>query len=190
MAAAADRPDRGDPHRVRRREPAADPAPDELATPAAADPGAAPASNPPLIISPLPGPPAPDVTAQVEEGRRRHEAELAAAERLVAQARAGAPVPSAARPAVPPASPAPGHFRIVIDWRGETADCLEHDRRVRLECFYWGGRAGRVSLRDATWEHDDGRRAPLTPDERALVLRRVVEHAREFHHIALRTDGA
>ena len=130
------------------------------------------------------------MTARLEESRRRHEAELAAAERLVAQARAGAPVPSASRPAAPLPPPEPGHFRIEIDWRGETADCVEHDRRVRLECLYWGGRAGRVWLRDALWEYGDGRREPLLPDERALALRRVVEHAREFHHIALRADDA
>jgi len=130
------------------------------------------------------------MAARIEESRRRHGAELAATQQLVAQARAGSPVPSAARPVAPVPAPAPGSFRIDFDWRGETAHFVEHDRRVQMECFYWGGPVGRVSLRDAVWEYDDGRREPLTPEERALVLRRVIERARELHHIALKTDRA
>ena len=152
----------------------------------AADP-ADPGAPPPVRLYPLPGPPAPDTAAAVEEGRRRHEAELAASQRLVAQARAGAPPSIAPRPAesVPP--PAAGQFRVEIDWRGETAHVVEHDRRVRLDCSYWGGPAGSVAHAEGMWEYADGRREPLGADERALALRRVIDHARARDGIALRS---
>jgi len=166
----------------------ADPA--EPETPAEPGAPATPAAPPPLILAPLTGPPIPDMAPAIEESRRRHEVELATAQRLVAQARAGAGPIAPPRPGEPTSPPAPGQFRIEIDWRGETAHVVEHDRRVRLECFYWGGPAGGVSHIDGVWEYADGRREPLTPDERAVVLRRVVDHARTREDIALRIDRA
>jgi hypothetical protein len=155
----------------------------------AADP-VEPGAPQPVRLNPLSGPPVPDNAAAVEEGRRRHEADLATAQRLVAQARAGAPPGIAPRPAEPLPPPAPGQFRIEIDWRGETAEVVEHDRCVRLECSYWGGPAGSVSHAGGIWEYTDGRREPLTTDERALVLRRVIDHALARDGIALRITGA
>jgi hypothetical protein len=152
----------------------------------AADP-ADPGAPPPVRLHPLPGPPAPDTAAAVEEGRRRHEAELAASQRLVAQARAGAPPSIAPPPAEPLPPPAAGQFRVEIDWRGETAHVVEHDRRVRLDCSYWGGPAGSVAHADGMWEYADGRREPLGADDRALALRRVIDHARARDGIALRS---
>ena len=147
-----------------------------------------PSAPRPVRLHPLSGPPIPDNAAAVEESRRRHEPELTASQRLVAQARAGSPPAAAApRPAEPLLEPpARGEFRVEIDWRGETAHVVEHDRRVRLDCAYWGGRAGRVSHVDGVWEYADGRREPLTEDECALALRRVIDHARARDGIALR----
>ena len=155
---------------------------------ASADP-ADPGAPPPVRLNPLSGPPVPDTAAAVEEGRRRHEAELAASQRLVAQARAGSPPAAAApRPAEPLLEPlARGEFRVEIDWRGETAHVVEHDRRVRLDCSYWGGPAGSVAHADGMWEYADGRREPLGADERVLALRRVIDHARSRDGIALRS---
>ena len=142
-----------------------------------------------MILDAVTGPPVPDTSAAVEESRRRHDAELATAQRLVAQARAGAPPLLQVPPATPARPPDPGEFRIEIDWRGETAFCVEHERRVRLACYYWGGPAGSVAHEDGVWEYTDGRREALTPDERALVLRRVIEHARVREDIALRIEA-
>ena len=154
-----------------------------------ADP-AEPGALRPVRLNPLPGPPIPDNPAAIEEGRRRHEAELATAQRLVAQARAGGPPSIAPRPTEPLPPPVPGQFRVEIDWRGEIADVVEHDRRVRLDCSYWGGPAGSVAHAGGVWEYTDGRREPLTADERALALRRVIDHARARDGIALRITGA
>lgn len=154
----------------------------------AADP-TDPGAPPPVRLHPLPGPPIPDNAAAVEESRRRHEAELAASQRLVAQARAGSPPTAGPPPAEPLPPPAPGQFRVEIDWRGETAHVVEHDRRVRLDCAYWGGLAGRVSHIDGVWEYADGRREPLTADESALALRRVIDHARARDGITLRVGA-
>jgi hypothetical protein len=66
---------------------------------------------------------------------------------------------------------------------------VEHDRRVWLECIYWGGPRGSVSHIHGVWEYDDGRREPLTPEERALALRRVIERAQTSEGIALEMRG-
>jgi hypothetical protein len=129
------------------------------------------------------------MTARIEESLRRHEAELAKAQRLVEQARTGSP-PETPTPVTEPAPPpAPGAHRIEIDWRGETAYYVEHDRRVRVACMYWGGPKGGVSHIDAMWDYTDGRRERLTPDERAAVLRRIVEYARTHDDITLAIEG-
>ncbi len=123
-------------------------------------------------LTPLTGPPIVDMTARIEESRRRHEAELAAAQKLVAEARAGtAPTPPKQ-----------------IDGRGEAASYVEHDRRVWLECIYWGGPAGSVAHVSGVWEYTDGRRKHLTTEERALVLRRVIEHAKKHDDIKLEVE--
>ena len=81
--------------------------------------------------------------------------------------------------------PTPGDSHVEFDWRGETAFYVEHDRRVRLECIYWGGPAGSVSHIDGVWEYDDGRRELLTSDERARALQRVIEQAKKRENITL-----
>lgn len=138
---------------------------------------------------PVTGPPIPDMAGRVEESLRRHEAELAKAERLVAQARAGSAPEIVQRPVEPASPPAPGDYRIEFDWRGETAFCVEHDRRVRLACCYWGGPKGNVSHIDSMWDYADGRREDLTTDERALVLQRVIDEARKRESIRLEVEG-
>jgi hypothetical protein len=80
-------------------------------------------------------------------------------------------------------------FRVEFDWRGETAHYVEGDRRVTLSCMYWGGPSGRVSHLFAMWELADGRREPLTADQRVSVLARVIERARTHHGIALEIEG-
>lgn len=80
-------------------------------------------------------------------------------------------------------------FRVDCDWRGETAYYMEEGRRVWMTCLYWGGRAGSVSHIHAVWEYEDGRREPLTPDERAEVLRRVIQYVQDHHHISLEAHG-
>jgi hypothetical protein len=120
----------------------------------------------------------------VEEGRRRHEEELANAQRLVEQARSGSiDLPQETTPPLP--LPLPGEYRLEMDWRGETAIYVEHDRRVRMECFYWGGPKGTVSHTHGMWDYTDGRSEPLTPAERAMTLARVIEHARRHEDITL-----
>jgi hypothetical protein len=93
------------------------------------------------------------------------------------------------RPVDPAPPAAPGDYRIEFDWRGETAFCVEHDRRVRLACFYWGGPKGSVSHIDAMRDYADGRREELTADERALVLQRVIDEARKRENIRLEVEG-
>jgi hypothetical protein len=143
----------------------------------------------PIVLRPVTGPPVPDMTARIEDSLRRHEAELAKAERLVAQARAGTPPTYPERPTEPSPPPAPGDYRIEFDWRGETAHCVEHDRRVRIACFYWGGPKGSVSHVDGVWEYTDGRRERLSPEERTSVLQRVVDQARKRENIRLEIEG-
>jgi hypothetical protein len=137
---------------------------------------------------PLTGPPIPDMTARIAESLKRHEAELAAAEKLVAQARSGSVPTLPERTVEPLPPPAPGEYRIEIDWRGESAYFVEHDRRVWLECIYWGGPHGSVSHIHGVWEYADGRRERLTAEERAHVLQRVIEYARTHHDIKLEIE--
>ena len=144
--------------------------------------------KPPIVLTPVTGPPIPDLSARIEESRRRHETELAAAQKLVAEARAGSPPTVPERSQEPPALPEPGAFRVEFDWRGETAHYVEHDRRVRLECMYWGGPAGSVSHIDGVWEYSDGRRESLTSEERTTVLHRVIEHAKKYHDITVEIE--
>lgn len=143
---------------------------------------------PPLILHPITGPAAPDMSRLVEESRRRHEEDLAKAERLVAQARSGS-IDLPQRITEPLPLPLPGEYRLEMDWRGETAIYVEHDRRVRMECFYWGGPKGSVSHTHGMWEYTDGRSEPLTPAERTLTLERVIEHARRHEDITLEIGG-
>ena len=84
----------------------------------------------------------------------------------------------------------PDNFRVEVDWRGETAYYVEPDRRVWLECMYWGGPAGRVSHIHGVWEYPDGRREALTSEERAGVLRRVIEYVKRHHSIDLDVERA
>jgi hypothetical protein len=142
-----------------------------------------------VVLQSVTGPPVPDMKAQVEESRRRHEADLAKAERLVAQARSGAPPEFQEPKSEPTPPPAPGEYRIEFDWRGETAYYVEHDRRVRLSCIYWGGPTGRLSHIHGAWEYPDGRREHLTGTERATVLRRVIDAAKKRENIRLELDG-
>lgn len=147
-----------------------------------------PRMPPPLVLMPITGPPIPDMTGKIEESLRRHEAELAKAQQLVAQARAGAPPTTPERMAEPSRPLAPGDSRVEIDCRGESAYYVEHDRRVRIECIYWGGPKGSVSHIHGVWEYADGRREHLTAEERASVLQRVIEHARQRDGIKLEIE--
>ncbi|MGH7712618.1 MAG: hypothetical protein ACREOG_15105 [Gemmatimonadaceae bacterium] len=142
----------------------------------------------PVVLRPLSGPTVPDMTAHIEESRKQHEAELAAAQKLVARARAGSPLTFPERTHEPLPPPAPGEHRVAIDWRGETAHYIEYDRRVRLACMYWGGPSGRVSHIDGFWEYGDDRRERLTSHERARILQHVIEHARRHHDIVLEIE--
>jgi hypothetical protein len=137
----------------------------------------------PLVLNPVSGPQPPDMSALVEEGRKRHEAELASAQKVAREARAGSAPKASEPPPIEP--PAPGEIRIEFDWRGETAYYVEHDRRVRLECIYWGGPIGHLAHTDGHWQYRDGGRMPLTDIERESVLERVVVRAREGHNITL-----
>jgi len=79
-------------------------------------------------------------------------------------------------------------YRVEYDWRGEMAQFVDGERSVRLECMYWGGPSGRVSHIDGVWEYSDGRRVHLTPEERAHVLHRVIEHAKNHHNVVLEIE--
>jgi hypothetical protein len=140
----------------------------------------------PLKLQPLGGPTAPDMDALREEGKKRHEAELRAAEKLVGEARRGSWSPATPpAPEPPPARPAPGESMVIFDWRGETAEFLESDRSVSLFCAYWGGPTGNVSHDRGMWTYTDGRFERLTSVEREAVLSRVVDVAKRVHHITL-----
>ena len=147
-----------------------------------------PRQPPKLVLQPLGGPAAPDMSALVEEGRRRHEEELAKAKRLVEQARSGAAPDFPERVTEPLPPPEAGTHRVEFDWRGETAYYVEHDRRVTLSCSYWGGPKGNVSHIHGVWEFSDGRRERLTPGERSAVLRAVADHAKARENITLAID--
>ena len=150
--------------------------------------GARPASRP-IVFSSVSGPTAPDMEQARADGIRRHEQELADAERLTAQARAGsAPPPSPAGNDRPRQVGHGEHF-VEFDWRGETATYFEHDRAVAMSCTYWGGPKGSVAHTFAAWEYRDGHREPMSNDERAEVLSRVVERAFRVHGITLEVSG-
>ena len=89
---------------------------------------------------------------------------------------------------MPAPPPAPDHHRVEFDWRGETAFYVEHDRRVRLSCIYWGGPRGSVSHLSGFWEYTDGRSERLTPQERGAVLRAVINSAKARERITLAVE--
>lgn len=143
----------------------------------------------PIVLTPITGPSMPDMDALRSESLRRHEEELARAERLVAQARAGTgPSPAEHRENARP-EPGAGEYLVDFDWRGETASYVEQNRRVTLSCAYWGGPKGSVSHMYGVWEHAHDRREPLTAAERKTVLARVIDRAAQFHGITLAISG-
>ncbi len=144
----------------------------------------------PVAPGQLEGPPVPDLEAAVAEGRRRHEDEVARAERLVAQARAGSAPEAVPQAEAVAAAPAPGEYRVEFHWRGETAIYVEHDRRVHLSCAWWGGPTGSVGHLYGVWESAGGIREPMTGEERLMVLGRVIDHAARHHGITLEPEGA
>jgi hypothetical protein len=164
------------------------PEPNESVPSPNAEPARPQREPPKLVLHPITGPPTPDMTDRIAESLRRHEAELATAQRLVEQARAGSAPESPARAEESSTPPAPGRHRIEFDWRGETAYYHEHDRRVTLTCVYWGGPKGSVSHIHGVWEYADGRRVRLTIDERANVLHAIVAAAKEREDITLAID--
>jgi len=106
----------------------------------------------------------PDYNRIAEQSRLRAEAEVkAVADKLAA----GKELPPS------PEKPAQDGFKVEFDWRGESAYCIEPDRRLWLFAAYWGG-TGSLEHIHATWEYQDGRRIALTPDERRETLRRVL----------------
>ena len=146
-----------------------------------------PASRP-IVFSSVTGPTAPDMDQARAEGIKRHEKELADAERLTTQARSGtAPLPPASKSE--PRQVERGEYFVEFDWRGETATYFEHDRSVVMSCTFWGGPKGNVAHMFASWEYRDGHRAPMSIDERKDVLRRVVERASQLHGITLEPIG-
>ena len=163
--------------------PPKSPDPDPDPTPNGEKP--APRTPPRLVLHPITGPPIVDMTARIEESRRRHEEELAKAQRLVEQARSGSAPDVPQRVTEPAPPPAPGTHRVEFDWRGETAFYVEHDRRVRLSCMYWGGPKGSVSHISGFWEYADGRTERLTPQERGAVLRAIINCAKARENITL-----
>ena len=82
-----------------------------------------------------------------------------------------------------------GEYRVQFDWRGETAFYVERDRRVTLFSAHWGGAKGSVSHLFGVWEYQDEHREPLSAEERATVLARVVERAATSHGITLEITG-
>lgn len=131
----------------------------------------------------------PDMDAVRSESLQRHEDELARAKRLGAQAPAGTGLsPAAHRENVRP-EPGAGEYLVDFDWRGETANYVEYNRRVTLSCAYWGGPKGSVAHLYGVWEYAHDRREPLTAAERKTVLARVIERAAQFHGITLAISG-
>lgn len=77
-------------------------------------------------------------------------------------------------------------FTVELDWRGESAYYIEGDRRVWVFASYWGGPTGHLEHIHAMWEYTDGRREPLTTEERTEVLRRLMDYIKRREGFAMR----
>lgn len=117
-------------------------------------------------------PPVPDYNKIAEESAAKSEAEIRAAEAHVERMRSGE------MQTTPRSDPDTGPiaFTVELDWRGESAYYIETDRRVWVFASYWGGDTGHLEHIHGMWEYSDGRRVPLTDEERASVLRRLMQY--------------
>ncbi len=130
-----------------------------------------------MILDPLPQPPpVPDGNKIAKESEARSNAEIQAANEKVAGKRAP--------PIVPTHQPTDG-YTVELDWRGESAYYIETDRKLWLFCAYWG-HIGSVEHINAVWEYIDGRRLPLTQEERLETLRRVLEYIKTRESFRMR----
>jgi hypothetical protein len=70
------------------------------------------------------------------------------------------------------------------DFRGETLTYSEGDRMVEME-WYWARGYSIVASSIRTWRYRDGRTAPVTPEERALIVERAVRYARDEQGVTM-----
>jgi len=85
--------------------------------------------------------------------------------------------------------PHPGDYAVDFDWRGEMATYREPGRSASLFCAWHGGPVGHVSHIAGYWEFPDRASKPMSADDRAVVLHRVVREARRQQGFILVPDG-
>ena len=78
-------------------------------------------------------------------------------------------------------------FTIEVEFRGETLHYVEPTRRTSME-WYWASGYSIVASSIRLWRHADGRESPVTDEERAEIIRRVVEYARREQGVKMRVD--
>ena len=83
-----------------------------------------------------------------------------------------------------PSDDAPGGYTFSADFRGETLTYAEADRAVEME-WYWARGYSIVASSIRTWRYHDGRTAPVTPEERALVVDRAIRYARDRQGVTM-----
>jgi hypothetical protein len=78
-------------------------------------------------------------------------------------------------------------FTIEVEFRGETLHYIEPNRRTSME-WYWTSGYSIVASSIRSWRHADGSESPVTDEERAEIIRRVVEYARREQGVKMRVD--
>jgi hypothetical protein len=75
-------------------------------------------------------------------------------------------------------------YEIETEFRGETIHYIERGRRVSMD-FFWT--KGYLIVWDSIreWQNRDGTRTPVSDEERAEIVHRVVKYAREVQHVVM-----
>jgi hypothetical protein len=76
------------------------------------------------------------------------------------------------------------NYEIETEFRGETIHYIENGRRVSMQ-FFWT--KGYLIVWDSIreWSNADGTTSPVSDEERAEIVHRVVKYAREVQHVVM-----
>jgi hypothetical protein len=111
---------------------------------------------------------------------RRKQQKIREATLQEAERQAAAQLADAGKP-----RPAPGDYTIEVEFRGETLWYIEHDRKLSMPWFWTNGYSVYASQM-TDWKLAGGGSRPVTDEERAMVIDRVVTYAKQVQGVEMK----